>query len=100
MEFWACDWDCGDCEKTDCPDAVWVEDEKIKTHATLTSYEPPHQHEKWGSVCIEVATTGTIACSSACLSERGVKKVKRGGIVRFFPSDIDYRDLRPLFGEI
>lgn len=72
----------------------------MKTYATLTTFEPPYQHKNWGSTCIEVSSQGDIQCNSSVLSDIGIEKVEKGKIVRFFPYDIDYRDLRPLFGEI
>ena len=71
-----------------------------KIFAILTSFEPPYQHVNWGSTCIEISEKGSVPCPMSVLSDIGIEKVKKGGIVRFFPSDIGYRDLRPLFGEI
>lgn len=72
----------------------------MKVYAKLTSFEPKAQHEKWGSICIEVSKKGSVAASSKVLSDAGFDKVKKGGVVVFFPDDIGYRELRHLFGEI
>lgn len=72
----------------------------MKTYATLTTFEPFYQHKNWGSTCIEVSSHGDIPCNPGVLSDIGMEKVEKGKIVRFFPSDIDYRNLRPLFGKI
>ncbi len=70
----------------------------MKIYAELTTYEPDFSDEKWGSVCIEVSTRKTdVPAPRLVLSDLGEKKVRHGGIVRFFPDDIGYRKLRPLF---
>ncbi|RLE45635.1 hypothetical protein DRJ25_05340 [Candidatus Woesearchaeota archaeon] len=71
-----------------------------KIYATLTTYEPDFQDERWGSSCIEVSSMQhkkSVKAPRSVLSDLGEKKVKKGEIVRFFPGDIGYRELRPLF---
>jgi len=72
----------------------------MKVYATLTTFEPKSEHERWGSICIEVANKGSIRVGTRTLSDKGIDKVKNGGTVVFFPDDIGYRELRPLFREI
>jgi len=69
-----------------------------KLYATLTTYEPDSQDEKWGSSCIEISSKKTsVKAPRSVLSDLGEEKIKKGEIVRFFPDDIGYRTLRPLF---
>jgi len=75
----------------------------MKIYAVKTVYEPPHQDTRWGSCCIEVSSVQfkkSIEVPRSVLSdldEKDEKKVRSGGVVRFFPDDIGYRELRPLF---
>lgn len=72
-----------------------------KLYATLTTFEPDFQDERWGSHCIELTSIqfkkSSIEVPRSVLSDLGEKKVRSGGVVRFFPDDIGYRELRPLF---
>ena len=70
----------------------------MKYYAELTTYKPDFQDERWGSSCIEVSSKKTsVKAPRSVLSDLGEKKVEKGEIVRFFPDDIGYRTLRPLF---
>ena len=67
-------------------------------YARLTTFEPDHPDTRWGSVCIEVSTQKTnIPAPRSVLSDLGERRVRNGHVVRFFPDDIGYRELRPLF---
>jgi len=71
-----------------------------KIYAELTTFEPDFNHERWGSSCIEVSLVQfkkSIEVPRSVLSDLGEKKVRSGRVVRFFPDDIGYRELRPLF---
>ena len=74
----------------------------MKFLATLTAFEPNTRKPtpKWGSTCIVVSKKGKLEAPISVLSTAGMRKIENGGIVRFFPEDIGYRELRELFGEI
>ena len=82
--------------------------------AVLTTYEPPYKSQKWGRQCIEFQFTdrpcrpsgreiGTIECDprKACKTQY-VEAAERGEITLspLFTHDMDFREIRPLFGEI
>ena len=77
----------------------------MKYYAELATYKPDSQDERWGSSCIEVSSMQhkkSIEAPRSVLSDLGEKKVRGGGVVRFFPGDMGYRTLiseRPLFVE-
>ena len=71
-----------------------------KIYAELTTFEPDHPDTRWGSSCIEVSSMQhkkSIEAPRSVLSDLGEKKVRSGKVVRFFPGDMGYRTLRPLF---
>jgi hypothetical protein len=78
--------------------------------ATLTTFEPPYQHSQWGAQCIEFRHTSSrlrrteVECSpTGHFRPDTVETAERGmgpEVLRLFPGDLSWRDVRPLFGEV
>lgn len=74
--------------------------------ATLTTYEPAHQSPDWGGACIEFrytdrAATGPRRIAASPLPHFQPEAVdaaeESGEVLRLFPDDISWREVRPLF---